>query len=64
MEKNTAEPDKPHMAIWRTRIARWIPKATNTHPGYVILIAFPLQQRFTRTSVRVTSLYVCIFLSS
>ena len=29
----------------RTRIACWIPKATNTHSEYVILIAFPLQQR-------------------
>ena len=26
------------------RIACWMPKATNTHPPYVILIAFPLQQ--------------------
>jgi hypothetical protein len=26
------------------RIAYWIPKATNTHSEYVILIAFPLQQ--------------------
>ena len=26
------------------RIACWIPKATNTHSEYVILIAFPLQQ--------------------
>jgi hypothetical protein len=25
-------------------IACWIPIATNTHSGYVILIAFPLQQ--------------------
>ena len=32
------------MAIWRMRIACWIPKATNTHSGCVILIAFPLQQ--------------------
>jgi hypothetical protein len=32
------------MAIWRMRIACWIPKATNTHSEYVILIAFPLQQ--------------------
>jgi len=28
----------------RTRIACWIRKATNTHSGYVILIAFPSQQ--------------------
>ena len=30
--------------IRRMRIAYWIPKATNTHSQYVILIAFPLQQ--------------------
>ena len=33
------------MAIWRLRVAFWIPKATNTHPQYVTLIAFPHQQR-------------------
>jgi hypothetical protein len=33
------------MIIWRMRIVYWIPKATNTHSEYVILIAFPLQQR-------------------
>jgi hypothetical protein len=32
------------MTIWRTRIACWIPKATNTYSEYVPLIAFPLQQ--------------------
>jgi len=32
------------MTIWRMRIAFWIPKATNTHSQYVILIAFPLQK--------------------
>jgi len=32
------------MTIWRMRIACWIPKASNTHSQYVILIAFPLQQ--------------------
>ena len=26
------------------RIACWLPNATNTHPEYVILFAFPLQQ--------------------
>ena len=30
--------------IRRMRIARWIPKATNIHSEYVILIAFSLQQ--------------------
>jgi len=32
------------MTIWRMYIACWIPKATNTHPEYIILIAFLLQQ--------------------
>ena len=34
--------------IWRMRIACWIPKYTNTHTHseYVILIVFPLQQRW------------------
>ena len=27
-----------------TRIACWVPKATNTHSVYIIIIAFPLQQ--------------------
>jgi hypothetical protein len=44
MWKNTAELGRLHMTIWRMRIACWIPKATNTHSGYVIRIAFPLQQ--------------------
>jgi hypothetical protein len=30
MWKNTVEPDRPQMAIWRMRIVWWIPKATNT----------------------------------
>jgi hypothetical protein len=33
-----------HMTVWRMRIACWVPKATNTHSQYVILVAFPLQQ--------------------
>ena len=32
------------VTIWRMRVACWMPKATNTHSEYVILIAFPLQQ--------------------
>ena len=31
------------MAIWRTRIACWITKATDTLSEYVIFIAFPQQ---------------------
>ena len=32
------------MTIWRMRIACWMPKATNTHPEYVILFPFPRQK--------------------
>jgi hypothetical protein len=42
MWENTAEPDRPQMTTWRTRIACPIPKATNIHSEYVILIPFPL----------------------
>ena len=45
MWKNTVLPDRPQMTIWRMRIACWITKATKTHSKYVILIAYPLQQR-------------------
>ena len=44
MLKNIAEPDRTQMTIWRMRIAYWVPKATDTHREYVILIAFPPQQ--------------------
>jgi len=44
MWKNIVEPERPQMTIWHMRIACWMPKATNTHSQYVLLIAFPLQQ--------------------
>ena len=44
MCKNTVETDKPQITIWHMCIACCIPKATNTHSEYVILIAFPLQK--------------------
>jgi len=42
--KNTIEPDRPQMTIWRMRAACSIPNATNIHSEYVILIAVPQQQ--------------------
>ena len=42
--KNTAEPGRPQMTIWRMRIACWIPKTKYTSSEYVILIVFLLQQ--------------------
>ena len=44
MWKNNVDPGRPQMTAWRMRIARLIPKATNTHSEYVILIAFQQQQ--------------------
>jgi len=44
MWKNTVEPDRPQMTIWRKNIACWIPNATNTYSEYEIVIAFLLQQ--------------------
>ena len=41
--KNTVEPDRPQMTIWRMCISCWIIKAANTHSEYVkIIIDFPL----------------------
>jgi hypothetical protein len=44
MWENNVERGRPQTTIWRMPIACWIPKATNTHSQYVILIAFPQQQ--------------------
>jgi len=44
MWKSIVELGRPQMTIWLMHIACWIPKATNTHSGCVILISFPLQQ--------------------
>jgi len=40
--KNIVAPDREQMTLWRMRISRWIPKATNSHSEYIILNAFPL----------------------
>jgi len=44
MWKNNAELDRTQMTIWPMCIIYWIPKAINTHSGYVILNASPLKQ--------------------
>jgi len=44
MWKNVVERGDPQMTIWHMCIACWIPKATNTRTGCVILFAFPLHQ--------------------
>ena len=60
--KNTGERGRPQMTIWRMRIAYSIPKATNTHSEYVILTAFPLQQRLHKRASMLRYTYiVCLF---
>jgi hypothetical protein len=44
MWKNMEERDRVQMAIWCMGTACWIPKATDTHSEYVILIASPPQE--------------------
>jgi hypothetical protein len=44
MWKNIEELRRPQVTMWRMHIAWWIPKATNTHSEYVILIDIPQQQ--------------------
>jgi hypothetical protein len=44
MWKSIRESVRPQMTIWRMHITCWIPKATNTHTGCLMLIAFTLQQ--------------------
>jgi hypothetical protein len=46
------------MTIWRLRIARWIPNATNTHSNYVILIVFSPQQLFHERALVLRYLYI------
>ena len=41
--ENIVERGRRQMTVWRMRVAYFIPKATNTHAGYVTLIALPLQ---------------------
>jgi len=45
MCNNILKPDRPQMTTWPMGFVCWITKATNTHPEYVILTAFPLHQR-------------------
>ena len=59
--KDILEPGRPQMTIWRMRVTCWIRKAANTHLEYVILVAFPLQQRLhDRASVVRCTCIACL----
>ena len=61
MWKKFVQPDMPQMTIWRMHIACWIPKATDTHSGYVLLFAFPLHQHLYELTLVVRYTYVACF---
>ena len=46
------------MTIWCMRIARWIPKAANTHTVCVVLIGFPLQQWLHQHASKLRHTYI------
>jgi hypothetical protein len=50
MLKNTVDPGRAQITIWRMRIASWITKATNTHSECVIHIPFPMNKNFKNSS--------------
>jgi len=61
--KYTVQRYMPHMTIARMRIACRIPKATDTHSVYVIIIAFPLQQRLHQRACTLRCTYIPVLLS-
>jgi hypothetical protein len=60
MWKNVVDPDRIQMAVRPIRFACWITKATNVHPEYVILIAFPLQRWLQELASNVTLCVHCL----
>jgi len=58
MWKNTVERGRPHLTIWRMRIACWVTKATRTHTRYAILIAFPQQEFLQESATMLRNTYI------
>jgi len=44
--------------MWRMHIACWIPKVTDAHSEYVILIVFPLQQELLELTSVLRYMYI------
>ena len=62
MWENTVEPGRSRMTVWRMRIGRWIPKATNTLSEYEIVMAFLLQQWLHESFSMLRCKYIaCLF---
>jgi len=60
--KNTVEWNRPKVTIWRMLIACGIPKVTNTHSEYVIIISFPQQQWLHERASTLRSMYILYLL--
>ena len=58
IRKNIVQWDRPQMTTWHMHIACWIPKATNTHSEYVLLIVFQLQQWFHKHASMLNYMYI------
>jgi len=64
MWENVVEQYTEQMTKWCIHIACWIPKATNTHTGCIIIIAFPLQHRLHERTSMIRYTYIAfLFLS-
>jgi hypothetical protein len=67
MWKNVVERGRTQLAIWRMRVACWVPKATDTFSEYVIIIVSRLEQwvregaqvLVTRTLIVLFNLITC-----
>jgi len=60
MWKNLVEPENPLTTIWRMRIAYCIPKATDIHSEYVIIIVFSTATTVARTCLSNTLYVHCL----
>ena len=61
MWKDIVEPDRPQMTIWRTRIACWVPKVTNTHSSHVLsTYCFSTSTMVSRMRLYVTLYVYCV----
>jgi hypothetical protein len=58
MLKNTVEPDRPQMTIWRMRIVCRILGVANTYSQYVLLTAFPPKQWFHERASLLRYMYI------
>ena len=57
---NIVEPERPQLIIWRMRISRRVPKATDTHSECVILFVFSIATMVARTPLSAVLCILCL----